>query len=169
METEAAGAPETPQADTLFDQMRRFMEDHQWMVEQPEGKPLLVMPVSGEHGRWLLFVHVHEDPAEIVLYSQCPAVVPAAARPALAEFVARANWGLRIGNFDFDLEAGEVFFRTSLDTTGTALNLTLVENLVSANLATMDDYLPGLLAAIYGGRSPREALALVEGEGGDAA
>jgi hypothetical protein len=96
-------------------------------------------------------------------YAVAPVQVEEALRPAVAEFVARANYGLWIGNFEMDWSDGEVRYKSSLDFEGVALTSELIRNTISPAVQMMVCYLPGLLSVI-GGQSPAEALAQVDAD-----
>ena len=81
----------------------------------------------------------------------------------VAEFITRANYGLKVGNFEMDMDDGEVRFKTSIDVEKDQLNRTQVSNLVYANVWTMDRYLPGIFSVIYGSENPRQAVNKIEG------
>ena len=85
-------------------------------------------------------------------------------RTAVAEFITRANYGMRVGNFEMDFNDGEVRFKISVDVDNHELTQALVSNHVYANVWTMDRYLPGLFAVVYSDISPLEALEKVEEE-----
>jgi hypothetical protein len=87
---------------------------------------------------------------------------PADKRSAMAEFLPRANYGLTIGNFEMDFDSGEIHYKTGIDVEGDRLSTALVRQLVYANVAIVDRYLPGIMAVIYGNVSPMEAIAQIE-------
>ena len=76
----------------------------------------------------------------------------------MAEFIARANYGIVLGNFEIDFSDGEVRFKTSIDVEGSELTPALIEPVMYANVLTMDEYLPGLLAVSQGTATPEEAV-----------
>ncbi|MCG8364119.1 MAG: YbjN domain-containing protein [Pseudanabaenales cyanobacterium] len=117
---------------------------------------------SGYQGTWTCFVQVQEDQHRCLLYSQSPERAPEETREAMANFLVRANYGLPLGCFEMDFEDGDVRFRTSLDVTDDRLSHQLVNNLLMANLAIMDQYLPGIRAVIAGTMSPEEAINRLE-------
>ena len=82
---------------------------------------------------------------------------------AQAEFVTRANRGMRIGNFELDFEDGEIRYKTSIDIEGGELTNTMIHNLLQANLSTMDRYFPGIMELIYSEKSPKELIQKIEG------
>ena len=76
----------------------------------------------------------------------------------MAEFITRANLGLVIGNFELDLEGGELSYKTSVDVEGGTLAPTMIKNMVYINVLMMDRHIPGLNKVIYGDASPADAL-----------
>ena len=82
---------------------------------------------------------------------------------AVAEFITRANFGMIIGNFEFDYSDGEIRYKTSVDLEGVEVQSNLLRNLVYANVLTMDKYFTGLMRVMYGGITPDEAIREIEG------
>jgi len=81
----------------------------------------------------------------------------------VALYLTRANYGLVIGNFELDLDDGEVRLKASIDVEGATLTEALVDHLVIAGAVTTDRYIPGLQAVIDG-VSARDAIAAVDRE-----
>jgi hypothetical protein len=147
----------------IFEAMAKFFKEDDWPFSQIEGKPILRMGFAGENGNWMCYAQAREEQEQFVFYSVCPVNTPEDKLPAIAEFVTRANYGLVIGNFELDLEDGEIRYKTSIDVEGDSLSAALIKNLVYTNIRMMDKYLPGIMSTIYGGVSPKEAIAQVEG------
>ena len=119
---------------------------------------------GGAPGAWNCFVWVRQAEAQVVLHSVAPFGVPAARREAVALYLTRANYGLILGNFEFDLDDGELRFKTSVDVEGTTLAETTMRHLVGVNLKAMDQYLGGALEVIAG-TDPATAVAAAESAG----
>ncbi len=144
-----------------------FMEDGKWHYEIIEGQDLLRFHFKGKTGRMLCYADVQEDDRWLIFYSYLPVNTPAEKMHEMAEFIARANRGMRIGNFELDFEDGEVRFKTSIDIEGGELTSKMIDNLLQANLVTMDRYFPGMMELIYADRSPGELIAKIEGGSSD--
>jgi hypothetical protein len=84
-------------------------------------------------------------------------------RPAVAEFLTRANYGLYIGNFELDYADGEIRYKSSIDFEGVPLSVELIRNTLYPALQLMDRYLPGLMKVAYAGMVPAEAINEIEG------
>lgn len=66
------------------------------------------------------------------------------------------------GNFEMDFEDGEIRYKTSIDVEGESLSFALIKKLVYANVTMMDEYLPGIIAAIKSNVSAKDAIAQIE-------
>ena len=158
----------------IFDVMEEFFKKDEWPATKLENQPSMSMNFQGQNGRWSCYARVEEEKQIVLFYSYCPVKAPEEKRPILADFLTRANYGLYIGNFEMDFNDGEVRFKTSLDVEGnksvaeegkepTELSFALMKRVVYDNVGVMDKYLPGVMSVIYGGASPTEAIAKVEG------
>ena len=145
----------------IYDTVRTFFEEDGWPFREIEGEDALDIDFEGENGRWSCLAIAREDAEQFVFYSLLSNDVRDDAKAAVMLFVTQANWGLPIGNFEMDVETGEIRFRTSIDVEGDRLTHALVKQLVYANVALMDRYLPGINAVI-GGELPFVAIDAVE-------
>lgn len=150
---------------SMFDTMQQFFRDDDWRFETIEGKTILKMGFKGENGTWRCFAQVREEQRQFLFYSILENNCPEHARPKMAEFITRANYGLITGNFEMDYSDGEVRFKTSLDVKDNEDKFVpgLIKRLVYLNVLMTDKYLPGIMGVMYGVLSPTEAIAKVEG------
>jgi hypothetical protein len=153
------------QPGPVFAAMTVFFDREEWAYAPINGQLALQMPFEGHNARWLCVAQAREPQQQFVFYSVYPVRVPEERRNALAEFFTRANYGLIVGNFELDYNDGEMRYKTSVDVEGSELSLALIRQCVYANVVTMDQYVPGIVAILSEGHSPQEALALVEGPG----
>ncbi len=127
--------------DPILDAFRAYFDEHELPYEQAEGSSILRLWFRGHHGEWICL---------------------AQSRLEQQQFVCRANYGMIVGNFEIDLDDGEVRYKTSVDIEGVTATRQLIQNLVAPNVITMDRYLPGLLSVAFGGKHPAEAIAEIE-------
>lgn len=146
----------------LFDALMQFLESEEWPLEQLAGKETLRSGYVGDSGRWRCFASVDEDKAQAVFYSIYPDKADAARYPAVAEFLHRANYGLVLGNFEFDYDDGEIRFRTGMDVEKVDLTPDLFVPLVYANVAQMNRYFDGLRQVLANEASPADAIRAIE-------
>jgi hypothetical protein len=140
----------------------QYFAEEDWPAEKLEGDDLVRAAFEGENGQWACFVQVDESESYCLFYSVAPLEVPVAKRPAMAEFIARANYNIPIGGFELDFDDGEVRFKTSIDVTDDRLSVSLFRSLAINNLAMMDQFLPSLKAVIESDRSATDILMQLE-------
>ena len=155
----------TPESDNVlqaFDTLGEFLRADEWHPQQFEGKHIYRMGFNGKNGQTTCYAQVREDLEQFLFYVVAPVKTPQELRLAVAEFITRANFGLRIGNFELDFSDGEVRYKSSLDFERADLSPDLIRNAIYPAVQTMDRYLPGLMGVIYGNESPAEAIAKIE-------
>jgi hypothetical protein len=141
-----------------------FVLERGWPSTSDAEEGTVSFAAGGEHGGWVVRTLALEDREQLVLHSLLEVDVPVARREAMALFVTRANFGLVLGNFELDLDDGELRFKTSIDVEGTELTAALLDPLVLANIAMVNRYLPGI-RAVASGADPADAIAAVEHAG----
>lgn len=141
----------------------QFLEDDGWHPQKLDENFLYRSMFVGENGEVACFAQIRPDLQQFIFYVVLPVRVPEEARAAVGEFLTRANYGLRIGNFEMDFGDGEVRYKSSIDFEGVTLQLPLIRNVIYPAVQTMDRYLPGIMGVIYGGKTPENAIAEVEG------
>ena len=147
----------------IFEVVEQFFIEDEWYYVRLNGQTLLQANFSAKNGRLNCFAQTNEEQFIFFFYTICPVNVAEDRRMLAAEFLTRANYGLKVGNFEMDMDDGEVRFKTSIDVEKAELSRVLVSNLVYANVWSMDRYLPGILSVIYGSETPQQAIEKIEG------
>jgi hypothetical protein len=139
----------------------RWLDRDGWSpdVVEEEGGVVAAVGFRGDNGLWSCFAATVEDEDRVIFYSLYPEPVPEEGRTAVAELFTRVNFGLLIGNFELDLSDGEARYRTSIDVEGAELTDALLRQLVYANVAAMDHFLPAISAVAAGDHTPEETIA----------
>jgi hypothetical protein len=157
-------SPENRNGMLAFDLLSSFLDEDEWFPRRIEGKYAYSMSYSGKNGDLRCYAVVRVDLEEFLFYAVAPVKVPEEVRQAVSEYLTRANYGLRIGNFELDYSDGEVRYKSSLDFEGQNLTEELIRNAIYPAVHTMDRYLTGLLRVSFGGATPHEAIEEVEGD-----
>ena len=113
-------------------------------------------------GAWTCYAVARKTQEQCLFYSECPIQVPSDRWLAVAEFLTRVNYGIPIGNFEMNLDNGEIRFKTGIDIEGDRLSMPLFKGIVQANLAMMAQYLPGIIRVGLEGVSPMGAIKELE-------
>ncbi len=108
-------------------------------------------------------IHVKED--EYIVY----AISPIGAdeddekmMAAMAEFVCRANYGLKNGNFELDMRDGEIRFKCFVDCEDSMPSTEVIRNSIHCPAAMFKQYGDGIIDIIFGNVSAKEAIAKCE-------
>ncbi len=147
----------------LFDVMLSFFEEEEFSPQRVEDESILVMAVKGENAQWHCYAEAHEDFDRFRFFSILEAHAPPEKRPALAEFLTRANYDLPIGAFEMDFDEGQIRFRTSIDLTDVRLSHQILRNVVYPNLLLVDLYYKGIMSVLFSDSAPADAIAAIEG------
>ena len=108
-------------------------------------------------------VDIHKD--EIVVYGMCPIGVERSDEnimAQMAEFLCRANYGLKNGCFEFDFFDGEIRFRSFIDCEKLVPSNEVIKNSIHCTAAMYKRYAPGIVDIIFSGCSAKEAIAKCE-------
>lgn len=142
----------------------QFFENAGINATKLETEPAYSIVLGGDHGLMPAMAGLLMDRHQFITYVAAPSTCPADRRAAVAEFVARANWGLPMGNFELDMDDGSVRFKSSVDYENVGLTQELVRNTFAPAAFTMDRYLEGLLAVMYGSKAPADIIHAIESD-----
>jgi hypothetical protein len=146
----------------IFKTLCDFLEQDEWTFDIIRENEALALGVSLENGEYKCYSVVDHELELIRFYAIAPVKVPKDKLGVVAEFIARANYGMLFGNFELDYEDGEVRFKTASCQEGMKLSHGAAKNLVYLNCSMLDDYFPGLMEVVYGNVSPEAAIAKIE-------
>jgi hypothetical protein len=146
----------------IYDAITTLFREDGWTNTAGERQPWARVFVKGTNGEYECVAKAREEQEQVLFYAYFPLHIPEEKRRDVAEFVARANYGLILGNLELDMRDREVRFKTSLDVEGMPVAGKPLKNLIYSNLLTMDRYLPGLMALLYGNVTAEQAVSQVE-------
>jgi len=123
--------------------------------------------LRGDVATYWTAARVEDDLFQVACYS--PVLIPEGSRRDIAEAVVRANYGLRVGKFEMDLEDGEIRFQVSQILDGDAVGEAVIDRMIGTAVNMLDTYLPAFMSVVYANEEPGEAIRRVEtgsGRGG---
>lgn len=118
--------------------------------------------LRGEVASYRIVARVEAELDLFQVFGYSPMRVPEGCRPAIAEAVARANYGLRLGKFELDLDDGELRFQVVQILTGESVGEEVIDRMIGTTLNMLDMYLPAFLSVIYANELPKDAVGRVE-------
>lgn len=87
--------------------------EHDLRFSTQDEQQTVTADFRGEVGTFRIVAHVDEHDSLFQVFGYMPIRIPEGARPEVALAITRANFGLKIGKFEMDLEDGEVLFQAS--------------------------------------------------------
>ena len=147
----------------LLQSTESVLNKHGWQFYDL-GKTTLRIDVNGKTANWAVIVKCIDEDRQFVVYSVCGNKPTQDKYTVMQEFLTRANFGLRIGNFELDLQDGEIRFKTSIQFAGEVQADLMIEQCLLINIMTMERYLPGILQVIFTDISPEQAIAQIESQ-----
>lgn len=151
----------------IFDGIKSFLRTHfeEDGLERDDEEDMLSFRLEDEEGHeWGCLAVAEEQAEQVMFYSVMLETVNPEHRNEVMRFVTMANYGMQVGNFELDLEDGEVRFKTSIDVEGVEIAEGLLRNLVELNLMMMGLYFDGMLAVMRGSMTAEQAIAEIEDE-----
>jgi hypothetical protein len=146
-----------------FQVLEQFLTEDGWYPQQLEDRMIFRMGFEGSNGRVACYAQIRAELEQLLFYVYAPIKAEEEMRLAVAEYITRANYGLRIGNFEMDFSDGEVRYKSSLDFEDVSLHPEMIKHAIYPAVQTMDRYLPGLMSVIYGAKTPEAAIVDIEG------
>ena len=93
---------------------------------------------------------------------QFPIRIPAGSRSDVCQAITRANFGLKMGSFQLDLEDGELVFNVFNLLVNERLPDEIAERIIGTSLSMIGRYGHAFLAVVYGNEDPKQAIKHVE-------
>lgn len=146
----------------LRELLRQFLKREDFKFQQLPNTDIFMMNFGGDTTTYQALFHIMEDRGLILFYVFGPTKVPLKRLHAAAEFVARANFGLQVGNLELDFRDGEVRYKSTLVVEGATVGRATLLRFMLPALFSMDEYYPGILRVALGSLSPAAAIAEIE-------
>ena len=142
--------------------VKTFLDQHEIRYDQLDDH-ILHAGVGGKNSLFPAFLDIDDEKGSLLVLTIVPASVPQSRRVAVAELPMRINWALLLGNFEMDMEDGQVRVRTSIRLGKTGLTEEAITHVLLANLAMMDSCFGAINTVAFGDTLPKAALKRVEG------
>lgn len=146
----------------LYEHIISWLDRHGMRYASHPERSYIALCVLHKSGRWEAVIEVDEQHRQLFFYSQLDMFVPEDRQQAIMEFMTRANHGMRQGHFELDLPDGEMCFKIGIQFSELAPSDRQISDLVNCVIGVTIQYFPGLMAVIYGGQSPKEAIESIE-------
>lgn len=143
--------------------LKDFFNDG-WKYEYIEKDRLFIsgIDMNSVLGFLRIYLQVKEDSYTVVVVLN--SVAEEAHYAKVSEYLHRANYGLRNGNFDFDYRDGEVRYKTYVPFDGIELSNSIIEDSIFIPIFMFDKYGRNLIRAMLGDGDPEKLIEEVEAQ-----
>ncbi len=118
--------------------------------------------VRAIHASYRLCFKAYDDRPVLLCVAEIGVNAPEPQRARALDYLNRANWRLRTGNFELDPGDGEMRFRLTIDASGGAIVPEMIRRMVHTALGCCEHYFPGLMSVVFAGAEPAEAIVTAE-------
>lgn len=150
----------------LVEVVKSFLDSIEWKYEYVEESTFFDTgsALDGAMDYARIIIDVDDDVVQCFTITKASAEKESV-RSAVSEFIARANYGLKLGTFELDWNDGEIRYRSYIDCEGGASpTKPQMENLLYVGPAMFERYGENLLAVINGEKTPAQAVADAEAQ-----
>ncbi len=151
----------------IVDAVKDFLDNDDWHYSFDEERGLFRFGVSlpGKMKSVQYVVGINEHDYNVYAMSPISAdqEEPETMRQ-MAEFVCRANYGLRDGNFELDFRDGELRYKCYMNCNGSMPSREMVEATIQCPAAMFKRYSKGILQILFNDMSAEDAIELCEGK-----
>ena len=154
-------------SDEIVNVIKQFLEEDDWhySFDEETGIFRFGLKIRSKMQKISYVIDVRDD--EFVTYGMCPLGADhenSEMMAQMAEFICRANYGLKNGCFELDFRDGEIRFRSYVDCENSLPSTTVVKNSIHCTAAMVKRYAPGIVDIIFGGAKAKDAITKCERE-----
>ena len=140
--------------------VKDFLKSQEWQFTQVKGKNIVLFGIGGKNGKFQCIADLIETENRFIFFSVCGANTPSDKKDKMLELLNSINYKLFFGNFEMDIDNGEIRFRTSMSYKNLTLDQNFIEELIMSNIITMDKHLTSFMALMFGDISVEKAMEL---------
>ena len=138
----------------MLEKVTEYLESRNWVYTQKNN--IFTISLEGINGIFHCVLRPREDISFLSFVSFFGTNCPFDKRNEVAALLTHLNSNLLYGNFEMNLENGEIKFRTGLYYEGMELNNTIIENIIIRNIYSMDVSSIQISKFIFGNESITE-------------
>lgn len=141
-------------------QIAEYLESEKWHFDFDEDNGIFSFGMHIDSRLKTIRYYIKVNMNDYSVYG----IAPVSANPedrdemlSMAEFICRANYGLRVGAFEMDMEDGELRYHTSVYFKGITLASPVIERSIYMVARMFEHYGQGILSVLFGGKDAKAA------------
>lgn len=149
----------------------QFLTEDDWhyRFDEGDGTYRMGLRLEGDLDHVDIHIHVYDDSFTVSVVSPIKVKKNPAKRQEMAEFICRANYGLKCGGFQYDIRDGEILYKVYVSCHNMVPSQEMVKHSLYIPAAMFDKYSGGMLAILFGGSNAKDAVDACERPSDEAA
>lgn len=146
---------------SIANAIKNFLTEDDWkyVFDERAGLFKFALSMKGKIKQVNFFVAVKDDEYIVYALSLLGADVDdKKMMTEMAEFVCRVNYGVKNGNFEFDMDDGEIRFKSFVDCDGIIPTMEIIKNSLQCPAVMFDRYAAGIVDIVFRNSSAKEAF-----------
>lgn len=156
------GDSASPNIERALETLRNVLDELNWEPKRAEGVAGFEVDFGPPYVPVANALAAISGQEQFVFYLNFGFMAGPERRDMCAQFIARANWGLTVGNFEMDYSDGQLRFKSSLAFSGAELTETLIKNAIRAAMNAVEVYADALAGMVMRGETAAAAWARVD-------
>ena len=164
--SKAAHADEIDYTEEITEMIREFLSEDDWHFDFDDENGCFTFNISidGKLQHLRYVIYVKDDGYTVYAVSPLnadsddPAVMS-----KMADFICRANYGIRNGNFELDMRDGEIRYKVFVDCDENLPNQNIVRNSIVIPSVMFERYSAGIIDVMFKDSSAEDAITKCEG------
>jgi hypothetical protein len=148
--------------NAAYEKLIQHLDDREIRYQSDSESRCVYVHLRGEVGSYRVVAWVDEDDELFQVFGYVPIRAPAGSRPAIAETITRANYGLKVGKFEMDYSDGDLRYQAANSLIDGHLDDETIRRFIGVTMSVLDRYLPALMSVIYGNELPEDAIRCAE-------
>lgn len=152
---------ESTYSKAIMEVINEFLTNDNWDYSFDEKKGLFKFSLDINNKIKMINYIIEINDNSYVVYAIAPIGVNEEDKDMISEmveFVCRANYGLKNGNFEFSMDDGTIFFKCFVDCSGITPTNEIIKNSIYCPAAIFDHFGDGIIGIILEGMSGKKAL-----------
>lgn len=151
--------------ENMIDLVRNFLDEDEWKYEYDDSMKIIRTGVNLKCKLQSTRLIIRFTDDGMIVLATISMNASEEYRPAIAEYLTRANYGLKNGNFEMDFSDGEIRYKVYTNYKGLEeISREIIEDSIMIPPIMIDRYGDGLAALMFGFSTPEEEIRKVEGD-----
>lgn len=144
--------------------IENIFKEMEWKYDYREDNNVFISGVNSNEmmGNLKMFIFMEENSCNV--YWVFGHNVEKSYLPTVSEFLHRANFGLKDGNFEMDYDDGEIKYKTFVNFLNSDVSKEVLQRTMFIGVQMFKQYAKGLLKVMLGDEKVKECIEMCEGE-----